>query len=200
MVSKILGVQVLTDLRRNVGILKQTGKAAGSWVVENPGADVADTNLTLAELVIAPHTYHSSTAFTRELLLQSAIEIDSMVAADLAADVALALDAAVLTGAGSGSSQPTEILSTAGVGAYTLAGDSGNGATPSWADICGMQEIVEEANASTLGGFGWATTPGIKNKLKQTPRMAGGSTPVWADDDTLSGKPALVTNLSSRRR
>jgi hypothetical protein len=76
MVSKILGVQVLTDLRRNVGILKQTGKAAGSWVVENPGADVADT-ITLAELVIAPHTYQSSTAFTRELLLQSAIEIDS---------------------------------------------------------------------------------------------------------------------------
>jgi hypothetical protein len=47
---KELGATVISGLRDNVAFPKQTGKATGSWVAENPGADVADSNLTLGQV------------------------------------------------------------------------------------------------------------------------------------------------------
>src|ERR1700676_4817727 len=48
---KQLGAKTLTGLRDNVSYPKQTGKASGSWVGENPGTDVADSALTLGSIL-----------------------------------------------------------------------------------------------------------------------------------------------------
>ena len=57
---KELGAQTVTGLRDNVAFPKQTGKATGSWVAENPGSDVADSNLALGQVLSSPKTYQSS--------------------------------------------------------------------------------------------------------------------------------------------
>src|SRR5215469_8902414 len=44
---KQLGARTLAGLRDSISFPKQTGRATGSWVTENPGSDVADSNLTL---------------------------------------------------------------------------------------------------------------------------------------------------------
>jgi len=116
------------------------------------------------------------------------------VTRDLATDCALALDAAALIGTGAGANQPTGILNTTNVQQYVLAGDTGAGAIPTYADIAAMRESVETANADTLAGFGWATTAPIKSLLKKTARSTGIALPVWDDEDRVEGYPARVTN------
>jgi HK97 family phage major capsid protein len=119
LVVKALGAQTLSGLQGNIAFPRQTGKASGSWVTENPGSDVAESNLTLEQITLSPKTYQSTTSYSRQLLAQSAsiVDIDNLVRSDLAIDSALAFDKAALIGDGSAGS-PKGILSTTGVQAY----------------------------------------------------------------------------------
>lgn len=190
---KELGAQTISGLRDNVAFPKQTGKASGSWVAENPGSDVADSALTLGQVTTSPKTYQSSTSYSRQLLAQAVIDVDTLVRADLARDMALALDLAAINGNGSGA--PVGIMNTSGVQSFTLAADSGNGGQPSYDDIVHMLEDLEDMNADQLGDPGWLTTPGIKSLLKLTARLANTiALPVWADNDTISGYKAASSN------
>lgn len=194
MIVRELGAEVLDGLQGSLAFPKQTGKSTGSWVSENPGTDVEESDLTLSQIVMSPKTYQSTTSFSRQLLTQSTPRVEDVVRADLATDCALAIDRAALIGTGAPANQPTGILNVSGVQPYVLAADAGAGAVPTYADISAMRELIETANADTLAGFGWATTPPIKTKLKQTARSTSITLPVWTDDDRVDGFPARVTN------
>ena len=184
---KELGATVVSGLRDNVAFPKQTGKVTGAWVAENPGSDVADSNLTLGQVPSSPKTYQSSTSYSRQLLAQAVIDVDTLVRQDLARDMALAADLAAITGA-TGGANPVGILHTTGVQAFVVEGDTGNGANVDYEDILHMIEALEDVNADQLGDPAWLTTPGIKSDLKLLARLANTiGLPVWADDDTVSG-------------
>jgi HK97 family phage major capsid protein len=190
---KELGAQTVTGLRDNVAFPKQTGKATGAWVVENPGADVADSALTLGQVPSSPKTYQSSTSYSRQLLAQGVTDIEMLVRRDLARDMALAVDLAAI--AGTGTLQPLGILNTSGITSFILAADSGNGGLPAYADVIGMVEQLEDSNADQLGDPGWLTTPHVKSELKLTPQLANTiALPAWSDNDTLDGYTARSSN------
>jgi len=194
MLLKQFGAETLSGLQANIAFPKQTGKSTGSWVSENPGVDVAETNPTLGLINMSPKTRQSTSSYSRQLLAQGVVDVDMMIRNDLAKDTALAIDAAGFVGDGTGGS-PTGIMHTTGVQAYVLANDAGAGALPVWDDIVFMEEKVEDVNADELGAFAWATTPGIKARLKLTPRL--GNTiglPVWTDGNTIDGYQAGATN------
>jgi len=191
---KQLGARTISGLRDNVSYPKQTGSVTGYWVGENPGTDVADSNLTLGSIQSSPHTYQSSTSYSRQLLAQAVIDVDSLVREDLGRNLALAIDSAAISGLGS-SNQPTGIVNTTGVQSYVMAADSANGGAPSWNDIVIMEEQLEDVNADQLGDAGWLTTPAMKSTLKRLARL--GNTiglPIWADDNTVDGLTAVSTN------
>lgn len=190
---KELGARTIAGLRDNISFPKQTGRATGSWVTENPGTDVSDSNLTLGSVSSSPKTYQSSSSYSRQLLAQSVIDVDTLVREDLARDLALAVDSVAIKGGGS--NQPTGIVATSGVQSYVDAADSGNGGAMVWADYIAMEELLETANADQLGDPSWLTTPAVKSSAKTTARL--GNTiglPIWADDDTIDGKEARSTN------
>jgi HK97 family phage major capsid protein len=202
---KELGAETISGLQGNIAFPKQTGKASGSWVGENPGADVADSNLTLSQVPMSPKTYQSSSAYSRQLLAQAVVDIDNLMRSDLARDCALAIDLAGINGNPGGSGDdPTGILNTTGVQDYTLENDVANGAQPNWNDITKMEELLENVNADQLGDFGWLTTPGIKGLFKRTPRLlyapVGSAAvnvtgdPIWADNDSIDGYEARSSN------
>jgi HK97 family phage major capsid protein len=194
MVVKALGAQTLSGLQGNLAFPKQTGKATGSWVAENPGTDVADSNLLLGQILMSPHTYQSSSSYSRQLLAQSVIDIDNLVRNDLATDSALAIDKAALVGDGTGNS-PKGIISTTGTQHYALSGDAGNGAKPVYTDILGMERMIEDANADILGDYGWVTVPGIKALLRNTARLSNTiGWPVWEAPEEMDGYRAMITN------
>jgi HK97 family phage major capsid protein len=191
---KQLGARSVSGLRDNVSYPKQTGKATGSWVGENPGTDVADSALTLGSILSSPHTYQSSTSYSRQLLAQAqAIDVDTLVREDLARDQALAVDSVALIGGGT--NQPNGIAATTGVQAYVMIADVANGGLPSWDDVVLMSELLEDANVDQLGSGAWLTTPGVKSRLKRTAQL--GNTiglPIWANDNTVDGYPAASSN------
>jgi HK97 family phage major capsid protein len=190
---KQLGARTISGLRDNVSYPKQTGRATGSWVGENPGTDVADSALTLGSILSSPHTYQSSTSYSRQLLAQAVVDVDTLVREDLARDIALAIDSVAI--GGGGSNQPNGIGSTTGVQSYVMKADAGNGGAISWDDVVIMTQKLEDANADTLGGGAWLATPAIKSSLKRTARLANTlGLPIWADDDTVNGYPAVSSN------
>lgn len=190
---KQLGARTITGLRDNVSYPKQTGKATGSWVGENPGSDVADSALTLGSILSSPKTYQSSTSYSRQLLAQAVVDVDSLVREDLSRDLALAIDSAALVGGGT--NQPVGIVATSGVQAYVAIADVGNGGKLAWDDIVLMNQKLEDSNVDQLGGGAWLGTPGMKSSLKRIARL--GNTiglPIWADDNTVEGYPAASSN------
>jgi HK97 family phage major capsid protein len=191
---KELGATTVTGLRENVAFPKQTGKASGSWVAENPGSDIADSNLTLGQVPSSPKTYQSSTSYSRQLLAQAVIDVDTFVRQDLARDMALAADFAAIAGPTGGNS-PVGIMNTTGVQSFIVAADSGNGGAIAYADIIKMLEDLEDVNADQLGDPAWLATAGIKADLKLTTRLANAiALPVWGDDDTVAGYMARSSN------
>jgi len=190
---KELGARTIAGLRDNVSYPKQTGKASGSWVGENPGADVTDSALTLGSISSSPKTYQSSSSYSRQLLAQAVVDVDTLVREDLARDLALAIDSVAILGGGA--NEPTGIGATAGVQSYVMISDVGNGGAPAWDDVVIMSEKLEDANADQLGDGAWLTTPGVKSSLKRTARL--GNTiglPIWADDSTVDGYRARSSN------
>lgn len=186
---KELGARTISGLRDNVSFPRQTGRATGSWVTENPGVDVADSNLTLGSIASSPKTYQSSSSYSRQLLAQAVIDVDKLVREDLARDLALAVDSVAIVGGGS--NQPNGVSSTSGVQSFVDAADAGNGGAMAWADYIGMEKLLEEANADQLGEPAFLTTPQVKSTAKDTARLANTmGLPIWADDDTIDGLQA----------
>lgn len=190
---KQLGARTISGLRDNVSFPKQTGRATGSWVGENPGSDVADSALTLGSIASSPKTYQSSSSYSRQLLAQAVIDIDTLVREDLGQDLALALDSVAIMGGGS--NQPTGIGATSGTQSYVMAADAGNGGLPSWLDIVKMTTQLETANTDQIGDGAWLTTPGLKGTLKGIARLANTiGLPIWADNNTVDGYKAASSN------
>ena len=190
---KELGARTLTGLRDNISFPKQSAKVSGSWVGENPGVDVADAALALTSIASSPKTYQSSTSYSRQLLAQAVVDVDTLVREDLSMDLALAVDSVAVQGGGT--NQPTGILAATGVQSFVLSADAGNGGIPTWGDVVNMTVNLETANADQLGEGAWLTTPGVKGRLKNTARL--GNTigfPIWADDSTIDGYEARSTN------
>lgn len=189
---KQLGARTISGLRDNVSYPKQTGRATGTWVAENPGTDVADSNLTLGSVLSSPKTYQSSTSYSRQLLAQAVIDIDSLVREDLAQALALAVDLAAISG--TGGLQPRGVLNTTGVQSEVVAADSGNGGLVTYGDIVDMEVLLETANADQLGEPGWLTTPRVKGLLKKTARLGNTiGVPLWEKNE-LDGFLAVSTN------
>jgi HK97 family phage major capsid protein len=183
----------VSGLQGNVSFPKQTGKVSGSWVGENPGSDVADSNLTLGQVPTSPKTYQSSTSYSRQLLAQAVIDVDTLVREDLARDMALAVDLAAITGTGV-SNDPTGVLHANGVTSYVNATEATTN-NPGYDDVIHMLEQLEDTNADQLGDPGWLTTPGMKAYFKLLPRLANAiALPAWTDDDELAGYMARSTN------
>jgi HK97 family phage major capsid protein len=185
------GATVLPGLDGPVTFPKQSGAGTFSWVGENPGADVADSNLLLGTTSLTAKTAQSTSSFSRQLLRQAVVDVEALVRADIAAIHALGIDAAALFGTGA-SNQPTGVFNQAGVNVVALGT---NGAAPTYASMLQLLCALEQANANTVGTPAVITTPGMKYTLKNIAKLANNiAEPVWSDDDKVAGVQGFSTN------
>lgn len=180
-----LGATVMSGLQGNVQFPRQSGAAAPSWVGENPGTDVADSSITLDSITLSPKTLQASTSYSRQLLAQSAVNIDSVVANDLAAINALAIDLAAIHGSGS-AFQPT--------GIYASSVNTVNfGGSVTFAKLVDMETEIALDNAD-VATMAYLTTPGVKGKAKQTAELANTvNQAIWRDGE-MNGYRAEASN------
>lgn len=186
------GATVLSDLRGVIAIPTKTAAATAYWVAEN----VAPTEgaMTFGQLTMSPKTVGAYVDFSRKLTLQSSIAVEQMVRMDLIDQLALAIDAAALSGAGTGA-EPSGILTSSSVGTSTAGA---NGGAPTWQLMVDLETAVANGNADR-GSLSYFTNSKVRGKLKtvvkSTSAVAGF---IWNDEsDTVNNKPVYVTNQIS---
>jgi HK97 family phage major capsid protein len=187
-----LGATIITGLEGGtVAFPKQSAASSWTWVAENPGSDVADSDATFAQVLLAPKSGQSSTAFSRQLLNQSSLDAEMFVRNDLTLVAALGIDLAAINGSGA-SNQPTGILNVSGIG--SVAGGT-DGAAPTYAHMVDLETEIAVDNAD-IGSLAYLSTPGIRGKLKKTETFAStNGQPVWTGgrEGEVNGYPAHVS-------
>ena len=186
-----LGATILTGLRGPVAFPKQNAAGTFTWVAEDPGSDVADSDMTFTQVALNPKTGQSSTAYSRQLLNEGVIDVDMLVKNDLALITALGIDLAAINGSGA-SNQPTGVRQTTGIGDVAIGTDGG---APTYVHMVDLETDVATANAD-IGSMAYLTTPGVRGKLKKTEEFAtSNGRPVWTGgmEGEVNGYPAHVS-------
>lgn len=182
-----MGALRLTGLQGNVSIPKQTTAGTITWLA-NEAATITETNQVFAQVALTPKTVGGYTELSRLLLLQSNPSAEGLVMADLAAIVALGVDAAGINGSGA-SGQPTGIINTAGIGGVT-------GTSLAYAGIVEFQTDVAAGNALSPNS-GYVTTPAVAGLLKQRVKFTSTASPIWDGqllDANVDGYRGLASN------
>lgn len=188
MVIDQLGARMLTGLVGQIAIPKQSGAAMAYWVAENTAP--TESQQLLAQVTMTPKTVGAFTDISRRLLLQSSVDVESMVQSDLATVLGLAIQQAAINGSGA-SNQPSGLLTSI---TPTVVGGA-NGAAPTWQNMIDLETGIAQANAD-VGSMAYLTNAKVRGKLKSTQKFTGtNGLPVWdAGNTPINGYRCAVTN------
>lgn len=197
MVCDRLGVQGMAGLEGNVAIPRQTGAATAYSLPEQ--ATLAKSTQSLDQIVLTPHRVGAYNSYSRQLLLQSSVDVENFLRDDLMKVIAIKWDYLILQGQGGGS-EPTGILNTPGIGSLNFAG------TPTWAQVVAFETALSIANAD-LGNMAYVTSPTVRGRWKAIAKTGIGVTSVvpiflwekgaWGDnsnDGEVNAYRAAATN------
>jgi HK97 family phage major capsid protein len=183
-----LGATFLTGLQYSQSFPLELAVSTAAWAVENAGSDVAASDSSFGSKTVTPHALESTTSISRQLLSQSNTDLEAWIRTRIAKAHAVAIDAAGINGAGV--TEPLGLLKTAGLGDVPVGAAGG---APTSVHITALEAAVGSANAdSDTSAF--LTSPIMRQKLRNTVEIVGGSVPLW-QAGTMLGYDADVTNL-----
>jgi HK97 family phage major capsid protein/HK97 family phage prohead protease len=183
------GARMMPGLVGNVDIPKKTAASSAGWISTEGGA-ASESEPTFGTVSLTPKTVGAFTDMTRKLILQSTPSVEALVRDDLTQALALAIDAGALKGSGS-SGQPTGIYSTSGINSDVFAG-----ATPTWAEIVGLETLVAEDNA-LLGNLSYIAPASLYGTLKTTAKATNQAIFAVDPDGTMNGYRTIVSNQAT---
>lgn len=159
-----LGATVLSGLTGAVDIPRQTGQTATFWTAE--GVNTSEGEATFDKVSLSMKTIGTFSQITRNMLMQSTPDIDMIARADMMAAIALGIDLASLSGAGSGG-VPLGISNQSGIG--SVVGGT-NGAQLSIDNYIDLETQLASSNApeDSLAYLTNAKAVGWTKKLKST--------------------------------
>ncbi|HWQ34880.1 MAG TPA: phage major capsid protein [Blastocatellia bacterium] len=183
----LLGATVLPGLTSNVSFVRQATAGTAFWVGENPGADVTESALSLDLVTLSPKTLQATTSFSRQLLVQASVDVESTVNSDLAEVNAIEIDRAALHGSGAGN-EPKGIYNQTGVGVVAFGGQI------SYDKAVDLETAITAANAD-IGAMAYLTTPNVRGRAKKTLEFpaVNGAAKLW-DKDEMNGYRAVASN------
>lgn len=184
------GARMLGGLSGDVKIPKKTSAAAAGWIASEGGAS-AESEMVVGQISMSPKTLGAHTDVTRQLLIQSSMDVEAMMREDLAAAIATAIDLAGLEGTGS-SGQPTGILNTSGVNTVTAFA----AANPTFAEVVTLETAVAEDNALT-GNLAYILPASMYGALKTTEKASGTAQFVVEPGGTINGYRGIVSNQAT---
>lgn len=181
------GARMLNGLSGDVKIPKKLTASSAAWIATEGGA-ATESEMTVGSVSLTPKTLGAYTDITRQLMIQSSMDVEALVRDDLAQALALAIDLAGLEGSGS-SGQPTGILNTTNVTEVTNFA----AANPTFAEVVGMETAVANANALS-GSLAYIMPSAMYGALKTTEKASGTAQFVVEPGGTVNGYNALVSN------
>ena len=177
------GVTTLTGLQGNISIPRQSSASTAYWVGES--ASPSESQPAVDQVNMSPKTVGAFVDYSRRLLLQSDISVESMVRNDLARVIALEIDRAAIYGTGS-SNQPLGLTNTTGIGSQTIT------TFGTFVEYIGMETDVASANADA-GSLRYIINAAARGALKGTEKAANTAQFVY-DNDQINGYPVIVSN------
>lgn len=184
-----LGMTMLTGLTGNISIPKVDGGATSYWLPETGEVPESDQNFTSVGLT--PHRLVGDTAYSKELIMQSSIDVEAFVRNDLVTVLALAKQLAALDGTGN-DGQPLGLMRTDGINTLTFGG------APTWADAVDFETKIASDNAD-VDGMAYITTAAVRGKWKTTAKVSAQPIYLWENtpvrgEGSVNGYMAKVTN------
>lgn len=170
MITDKLGITVMAGLSGNVAIPRQTGAATAYSLAET--ATLTKSTQALDQILLNPHRIGATNDYSRQLLIQSSIDVENFIRDDLMKVIALKWDAAIINGQGAGS-EPLGILNTPGIGSVFF------GATATYAKCVAFETALAVLNADA-GNMAYATTPEVRGAWKTIAATLTGATTVAA--------------------
>lgn len=182
------GARMLNGLSGDVKIPKKTAAAAAAWIASEGGAS-SESEMTVGSVSMTPKTLGAFTDITRQLMIQSSLDVEALVRDDLATAIALAIDLGALSGSGS-SGQPTGIKNTSGINVVDFG--TAPDLVPTFAQVIEMETKVREDNALGNGGA-YIANATMYGALKSVAKDAGSGQFV-AENNTMNGYRTIVSN------
>jgi HK97 family phage major capsid protein/HK97 family phage prohead protease len=185
MALSAVGVQTLSGLMGNVAIPRQTGAPTAYWVAEK--GSPTESNPTVDQINMTPKTVGAYTDFSRKLMLQSSIDVETMVRNELATVLALEIDRVGLYGLGN-TNQPLGLKLTTGINTVNLGA-----AAPTYAELVQMETEIAADNAD-IGAMAYISNATIYGGLKTTEKAANTAQFVLEPGGTVNGYPIVRSN------
>lgn len=177
------GVTMLTGLQGNIAVPRQTSAATAYWVGE--GGSPTESQQAIDQINMTPKTIGAFVDYSRRLLIQSSIDVEGMVRADIARVIALELDRTAVYGTGS-ANQPLGLTNTTGIGSQTITNYG------SFVEYIGMETDVAVANADA-GSMRYIINAAARGALKST-SIVGTEPRFVYENDEINGYPVIVSN------
>lgn len=188
------GAKMMAGLVGDVSIPRLTTDSVATWRTE--GGVATESDPVFDSVTLTPHRLTSYTVYSMQLLKQSTLDIDQIVADTLYYSIANALETAGLEGSGT-SQVPAGILNASDVNDATHG--SSNPTVASWTNIVNMEKMIAVDNAlAAKMAFIMKTTAAAK--MKTTAKVSStDSIHLWENDPllggTVNGYPAYTTNV-----
>ena len=189
------GATMLTGLTGNIDFPRNDAAATAVWEGENDPN--AETSPTFDRIQMSPNRLGAFTDISKQLMVQSSIDVENFVRGRLNEAINRALDYALINGDGS-TQLITGILNTSGIGSVACGTDGG---PLTWGKIVDLETEVAVDNAD-FGSLAYLTTPGVRGYLKKTEKASSTAQFVWMDGaaptsgprvDALNGYRAFVS-------
>lgn len=181
----------LGGLVGNVDIPRQVSGGTGYWLDEDDA--VTASSLDLDQVSMSPKTVGGLTEFTRQMMMQSSLDIEALVRRDLATTLALEIDRTVLYGTGGVSGQPQGLSTLSGINAVDFA----TAAQPTYLELIDMETQISADNAD-VDGMVYVGNAGFRGHCKSTEKFTGTSgQTIWEQGGTVNGYRAEITNQAA---
>ena len=176
---------MLNGLTGDVKIPRKTAASSAAFISSEGGA-AGESEFTVGSVSMSPKTLGAFTDVTRQLMIQSSIDVENLIRNDLAQSMAIAIDDAALEGSGS-SGNPTVITNTSGINSVSLS----SAAAPTFAEMVSMETSVRVDNA-LMGDLAYIVHPTNYGTLKTTEK-ATNTAQFVAVNDEINGYKVVVS-------
>jgi HK97 family phage major capsid protein/HK97 family phage prohead protease len=184
------GARMLGGLSGDVKIPKKTAASTAAFVASE-GTAAAESEMTIGNVSMSPKTLGAFTDVTRQLLIQSSLDVEALIRDDLAQSIATAIDKAGLEGSGA-SGNPEGILNTTGVNQVTNFA----GANPTFAEVVTLETAVAEDNA-LMGNLSYILPASMYGALKTIEKATNTAQFVVEPGGTINGYRGIVSNQAT---
>ena len=176
-----LGARILTGLRGDTILPKQTGASSAYWIAE--GDALTESNPTFDNLKLQPKHVGALSSVSRQLLQQANPSIEQLLRDDFVNVIGLAIDKAMLHGLAA-NDEPVGILNTTGI-------QTGSLATMDWESVIALMEKLALENITPNAII---THPAVSTALQTTLKDSVAGAEYLMQAGRMAGLPVNVTN------